>query len=410
MCEQGTQQVKEAQLQALAGYISTSPEASEVFALWQEAIDGKPGAHLLVQPVLNLLRLLIENSPKNVAMAIGDKISTSTDVICSYPASLYPFVHFLNSCVHAVRQKSAVIRKYIGSPRPRLTSAALKLLGSVVRLHPKSARMVCSQVNLAFKPLLLAARSVITPRKVSKYVKKTVAKKIAKRKAEKGQELANARPGYISFITGLLSSPAPDIVRTVVFAKGIIHGLVSGLDNDRPEDALATIHSLAVGVARNPRLSRSVRSFVLNHSVLEELLKGFSNRSEEVHVALAVLLHPVVSGKPLPLASDPERQQLIEKHVADQAGGLPTNQMCVISPTPIISRHTPKPTQDAESQQVQETGPSQDRKSSSAFKFLRRLQVRWECDVTLGFRALFQCLQSYRSPRTLFSNGWPWVF
>jgi hypothetical protein len=205
---------------ALALYLDASPEAVELFALWERA--GVAATNRLAAACMKALACVVRYGYVAARRAVARRV---------------------------LRTKLKSVLSAVAGSNPAATAAAQELCLAVVRLGGQWAREFVSRFNLAFKPF---ARHTADTNAIP---------------TEFGA--VRLRTGNVALVLSLLECGATDVLQEVLSSKGCVLSLLKGLHDD--SDALVTRTLLAVEqrLVSNARISRKTKVDVFNAAAVE---------------------------------------------------------------------------------------------------------------------------------------------
>jgi hypothetical protein len=204
----------------LAHYLAASPEAAELFTLWDRA--GAAATNRLATAVMRCVACVVRYGPPGTRVALARRV---------------------------LRTRSKSLLSAVAGANPSATAAAQDLAVAVVRQGPHLAREFVARFNLAFKPLAAhtAAGAVVS--------------------SEFGP--LRLRSGNVALVTALLECGAPDVVQEVVATKGTLFSVLKGLGGDGDGLVGRVLEVVRGSVLANARVPRKLKVDVFSGAVVQ---------------------------------------------------------------------------------------------------------------------------------------------
>ncbi|CAK9028769.1 unnamed protein product [Durusdinium trenchii] len=249
-------ELRSGQVNLLNEYVQMSPQCAELFTLWenQESGDG----NRLVTLVIETLACVLEGKFDEGARTAKTRHGVAAKVLSEHLQLLY---------------------RYLGTERDQLLKVCLRLLAGVSSTSQALSAQLLRSFNFGFDGFgRLSGRRYHVSKK-------------DKGRADVGK--VDVRSYFSSFAMSFLRWKDPAMTSSALGIKDLVGGVLRGLSQDPPEQALGVVRDILELVVRLRQLPRQAKVFFFNAFALRNLCSLLGSEHKEVSASASELLKEV---------------------------------------------------------------------------------------------------------------------
>ncbi|OLQ08103.1 Nucleolar pre-ribosomal-associated protein 1 [Symbiodinium microadriaticum] len=262
-------ELRSGEVQLLNAYVQLSPQCAELFALWQrqESGDGNRIAALVIETLASVLEGGFDEGARTAKTRQG----VAGRVLSEHLQLLY---------------------RYLGTERDQLLKACLRLLTGVSSVSQSMSSQLLRTFNFAHEGFARLSQRRHQASKKDKGNRKEPSK-------------VDTRTFFSRFATSFLRWKDPSLTSAALGIKDLIGGVLRGLSQDPPQEALAFVRDILELVVRQRQLPRQTKVFFFNAFALRNLASLLGSEDKQVSSTASTLLREVCcNGSLFPASKD----------------------------------------------------------------------------------------------------------